>query len=377
MRAGERAGARRWSWRCAPVAFALLLTVALAAVAVVLSQMKGSSATKTLRQTVAVVPYWHHVGGVSSVLGNRDTVTMVSPWMYGVGSEGQVTPLGGLSDREVTRQLARLDHAGLVVVPTIANIRNGRWEYGPVARMLHNDALMRRHVSAILALVDSQRLDGVDIDYEELKATDRDAFTRFIQTLAGALHDKHKLVSVDVFAKHTDAGYDERNLAQDYRALGRAADQIRLMAYDYHWSTSAPGPVAPVDWVGQVLAYASTEVPPSKLVLGIPVYGYDWSAGKGSPVTWRQAADLLNAQRVPLRWDRVSRSPWLQYTEGGVEHEVWFEDGASAAAKFDLARTYGIHGVYLWMFGDEDPLIWRQLRDRWRGPIAKRRRAGS
>ena len=83
-------------------------------------------------------------------------------------------------------------------------------------------------------------------------------------------------------AKTTDTGYDQRNLAQDYAALGHSADRVVVMAYDWHWAFSAPGPIAPTWWVDDVLDYATSVVPPEKLALGVGLYGYDWSGGQGS-----------------------------------------------------------------------------------------------
>ena len=75
------------------------------------------------------------------------------------------------------------------------------------------------------------------------------------------------------------------------------------MGYDYHWATSPPGPVAPVGWIRAVLRYAKTQIPASKIILGIPLYGYDWSGGHGTAVTWLQALRLSRQYHAPPRYD--------------------------------------------------------------------------
>jgi spore germination protein YaaH len=323
-------------------------------------------AARSIPQAVAVVPYWNFSHGLSTVLANKDDLTMVSPWMYAVSASGAVSPMDGGSDAGARSALAKVKASGVKLVPTIANFRDGEWQYDLVAPMLHDSEQMRQQVQAITRLATAQHLDGVDIDYEDLKASDRDAFSTFIAALARALHERGKLLAVDVFAKASDAGYDQRNRAQDYRALGQAADQVRLMAYDYHWTTSSPGPVAPIGWVNQVLSYATREIPAKKIVLGVPMYGYDWSAGKGTPVSWLQVFGLLKTYHVPIYWDPASQSPWLRYVDGGGHlHVLWFENAYSASVKFDAAHRHGIGGVYLWMFGDEDALTWKTLGQHW------------
>jgi len=222
--------------------------------------------------------------------------------------------------------------------------------------------VMSSTVTAITALVTRQGYAGVDIDFEGLHAADRQAFSTFVTDLATALHARGKILSVAVFAKTTDAGYGGQNVAQDYAAIGRVADQVRLMAYDYHWSTSPAGPIAPVSWVRDVLAYARTQIPASKIILGIPLYGYDWVGDKGSDLTWQQAAQLARTHHSVVHYDSASQSPWFSYADSsGRSHQVWFEDPQSSAAKFAVASDAGVGGVFLWMYGDEAPGTWSAL----------------
>ena len=91
-----------------------------------------------------------------------------------------------------------------------------------------------------MALVRQHHYAGIDIDYEKLRAGDRQVFTAFISELAAALHARGKVLSVALFAKTTNAGYAPRNMAQDYAAIGRVADQVRIMTYDI--TGPPPGP---------------------------------------------------------------------------------------------------------------------------------------
>jgi spore germination protein YaaH len=347
--------------------YAWLLLVALGVGAVViLTMIPNSPPAAPPRHTtvVASLPYWNIGLGSETVLGNRQDFTQASPWMYGLSPTGQIVQQYSHSqDAQVTAALSRLRAARLPIVPTLANVTNGSFAYQPVSRMLNTPALMREHVAAIAALVRQQGYAGIDIDYEDLHATDRNAFTGFVTSLSAALHAEGKVLSVAVFAKTTDAGYDQRNVAQNYAAIGRVADQIRLMCYDYHWATSPPGPVAPIWWVRDVLRYAKTQIAPSKIVLGVPLYGYDWAGGHGTSVTWLQAFQLATKYQAQPRWDAASQEPWFEYTDqSGRQHQVWFENTQSSTAKFAAAQGSGIGGAYMWMFGYEETSTWPALR---------------
>ncbi len=95
-------------------------------------------------------------------------------------------------------------------------------------------------ISGIVALVRKHGYEGINIDFENGPATDRDALTAFVSDLAKELHAIGKDLSVEVSAKfqHTTTG---RSGLYDYEALGAAADHVFVMNWGWHWSTSAPG----------------------------------------------------------------------------------------------------------------------------------------
>ena len=357
------AAGRRRRRRVSPWAWLAVLPVGVLLVGLTVYFTQPSAAVRSAPVVVASVPFWNISQGTAAVLTRRADVNEVSPWMYGLGADGKVILDAGLNVAAMNGYLSQMRAEGLPIVPTLANVdAQGNWAYQQVATMLHHPAMMTQQVAQIVALVQRQRYAGIDIDYENLQASDRQAFTTFITQLSRALHAKGKVLSVALFAKASNAGYAPRNVAQDYAAIGRAADQVRLMGYDYHWATSPPGPIAPVSWITQVLSYARTQIPAAKIILGIPFYGYDWSGGHGASVTWLQATQVAGHYHARLRYDAGSQAPWFRYTDStGHLHTVWFEDAQSARAKFSLARHAGIGGVYLWMYGNPDPAAWSAL----------------
>lgn len=125
--------------------------------------------------------------------------------------------------------------------------------------------------------------------------------------------------------------------------------------------------VAPIRNVRQVLDYALTEMPPEKIYLGIPNYGYDWPlpflhGNKATSISNQYAVELASKHYAAIRYDEKAQSPWFRYVdENGQEHEVWFEDARSIRAKLDLAREYGLHGVGYWNLMRPFPQNWLVL----------------
>lgn len=122
--------------------------------------------------------------------------------------------------------------------------------------------------------------------------------------------------------------------------------------------------VAPINQVRRVVEYAVTEIPPEKIDLGIPNYGYDWplpfERGVTAAVTIGnvEAVRIAIDQGVPIEFDRLSASPFFLYAMLGVEHEVWFEDVRSLQQKFDLMEEFALGGCGYWQ-------IMRWFRANW------------
>lgn len=317
--------------------------------------------------TVAAVPYWNLDDGVHDVLAHSGQVSEYSPWIYGLARNGKIAPAYSKHQAErVDSSLKRVCEAGIPATPTLANYDGNRFTYQPIRRILADPKRMRRHVEDIVTFVRKHDFAGIDIDYEDLHAGDRAAFSRFVAALANALHAEDKLLSVALFAKTDDAGSDPRNVAQDYAAIGRHADQVRLMGYDYHWATSPPGPVAPLPWLRDVLRYASAQIPAEKLVLGLPLSGYDWVGDHGTPVSWQQAQNRASRYGVEPRYDRSKAASTFAYTDkNGHRHRVWFQTAKGTEAELRLAAKARIGGIYLWMFGPADPGTWSALKRSW------------
>jgi spore germination protein len=254
--------------------------------------------------------------------------------------------------------------AGVDVTPSIQNFRAGRWDGELVAWLVTDPQRRGSHIAAIVDLVSSRGWPGIDIDYESLPAASRSDYSTFITELADALHALPARLSVTVHAKTSEPGSWHGAQAQDWRAIGAAADEVRVMAYDYSTAASPPGPIAPLSWVDQVLELATEEVPLDRIALGLPTYGYDWSSqGPAAAVQWTDVQAISEARGASPQWNDDVSSPSLRYPDDqGGGHVVWYEDAASLETKLDLAQRHGIGRVVLWRLGGEDPAIWPILR---------------
>lgn len=112
--------------------------------------------------------------------------------------------------------------------------------------------------------------------------------------------------------------------------------------------------VAPLPQVRQVLEYGVSEIPPEKIFMGVPNYGYDWPLPYEPKVTRadnignQEAIQIAARVGATIQYSETAQSPFFTYTQNGVGHEVWFEDVRSIQAKFNLLDELNLFGAGYW-----------------------------
>lgn len=301
----------------------------------------------------AWVPPWN-ANALTSMQSNIGALTEANPVWYSWNADG--TPLKNWNAENATW---RASMTGARFVPTIQNLVNGSFDGNAAATVFASPALREASASAIAQLVINQAFDGIDIDYERIPIAARDNFTAYLTTLGQKLHGANKKLSVTVYAKSSANDSWNGPGGEDWPSIGAIADSVKIMAYDYSYSSSAPGPIAPLNWIDSVATYAQNTIPNSKIMFGLPWYGYDWSAGPTQPVTYASAMQLAQNTGATILHDANGEA---MFTYAG--HTVYFQDASSYAKKVQLLkdRHASIGGFAAWSAGVEDPAIWNVIR---------------
>jgi spore germination protein YaaH len=273
-----------------------------------------------------------------------------NPGWYTLASDGSITANWGADDPSL-----RAAMSGTALVPTIKNYVNDQFDGALVGRVVATTASREQHAEALTRLVVEKAYDGIDIDYEVVPTTSRANFTAFVQLLGTKLHGAGKKLSLTLAAKTSVTQDWDGPGGNDWPALGAAADWIKIMAYDKHYSGSAAGAVTPLDWLQSVVAYATSAVAPNKVIVGLPWYGYDWLGTRATGVTYAQAVSLAQSNGAVISHDVNGEAT---FTYGS--HIVFFQDASSYARKVDaiIAQQPAIGGFAHWRVGAEDPGMW-------------------
>jgi len=324
------------------------LRIRAAAVAAVLLTLAGQSFAA---YKVSVwIPPWT-TAALTSIQTNGGSITESNPVWYSWNADYTIA-----KEWNAENPTWRSSMSGLLI-PTVQNLVNGSFDGNAAAAMLANATTREAHANALAQLAIMNGYDGIDVDYERVPTTSRANFTTFVSSLAAKLHAANKKLSVTVYAKASDKENWNGPGSQDWIAINGAADSVKIMAYDYHWSTSAPGAIAPLDWLDQVAAYAESTIAGSKIMMGLPWYGYDWpSSGAAATASYAYAQQTALTNNAAIQYETASGEPFFSY----AGHTVFFQDAKAYAAKINMLKQKhsGIGGFAHWAAGQEDPAIW-------------------
>ncbi|MEY8337125.1 glycosyl hydrolase family 18 protein [Lachnospiraceae bacterium 62-35] len=275
----------------------------------------------------------------------------LSVFSYGFTEEGALIP-PMQDDRwmiEASRQF--FTKPVLTLTPLGAD---GHFNNNLITRLINNRQVQERLIWNLGAEVTEKGYKGINVDFEYILPEDKNGFTFFVGRLTQVMNLFGYQVSV-ALAPKTSA--NQKGLLYegvDYQGLGRAANEVFLMTYEWGYTYGPPMAVAPLNMVRRVVNYALTEIPAEKVILGIPNYGYDWPLPYQNGVTKAKTIGNIEAVKlavgygVPIQFDPVAQSPFFRYWQYGVQHEVWFEDARSIQAKLNLVLEYGLKGIGYW-----------------------------
>ncbi len=336
----------------------------------------------------AWIPYWAVDGteGAPVVPTARlDSLRAASPFWYATTGYDTIGLETYAPEKLTSSYLEELRQHEVEVVPSILD----RMPAGSMASILSNPVTRAAHIATILEFARSLDADGIDIDYEQFAFADDPAtwfdtqpnWVAFIIDLADALHADGRTLAVSVPAVYDiDMTGDPGYWVYDHGTIAAHVDSLRIMAYDY--SVIDPGPIAPVSWVSEVLRGIALAVPEefhSKVVIGIPSYGYNWpvavtgicpsDAPGRTGLTNASLAELITLRNLEPIQD-VENVEWtatydLEFDDGTTScvqtRELHWVDADGVAARVELVRRSGFTGVALWALGYEDEDVWQSL----------------
>lgn len=288
----------------------------------------------------------------------------------------------------IFRQL-RLTHKKPVLVIKAFNKEN-------IRSLLNTPIYRHQAVSSITQLLQEKQTNSVNIDFETSSISDsqtRNNFTLFIKELKQQNINAIPLeISIDIFANAA-----QQTFIWDLSALEPHTDHFIVMAYDfYRPSSTQAGPVSPLrgkcsstnfleppsetcleEDITSSIADITQIIPPHKIILGIPFYGYQWQTASnnflantysqtGSTATYRYIQELFNSEDISslsASWSALSQTPYLNFYQQENLYQLHYDNPYSLSLKIDLVNQAGLGGIAIWALGYEVPYsdLWQTI----------------
>jgi spore germination protein len=302
-------------------------------------------------------------GSKQSMTKNAKLLDEVAFFWYSFNGSGNVIPAGKI-DMSAKNTAQKNGSKAYALVHNMNLSGSVGFDANLAHRVLSNAGIRSNLVQNLVNLTTKDGWDGISIDIEKTPPGDRNNFSAFVAELGKALKAKDKVLNISIPAKFVDYPSDLWSGAYDYAAIGKAADQVVLMTYDEHGLGTTQGPIASQGWVDRVITFAVGKIPKEKIVMGLPVYSFDWGSNKPllpDYISHAQTIDRAKKHGVQILTDPSAKVPQFTYTANGVRHEVFFENAESLKVKMDYALKHKLHGVAIWRLGMEDPSIWDSL----------------
>ena len=288
---------------------------------------------------------------------NRNVLRQTLPYLsmltifgYGVSADGTLIEI---DDQPLIDMARRFQVAPIMLLSSITE--EGTFSGERASSLFRNTQLQNAVIQEIIQTMKQKGYYGLDVDFEYVNQEDSEAYLQFLRNITRQLNQEGFRVNVDLAPKTSASQAGLLYEAHDYAKIGAIADTVLLMTYEWGYTYGPPMAVAPVDKVRQVVEYAVTEIPSSKILMGIPNYGYDWTLPymrgetRATSIGNQQAIQIAQRNNAQIQFDETAQSPYFRYWDGNRrEHIVWFEDVRSILKKMNLISEFDLLGAGYW-----------------------------
>ena len=310
--------------------------------------------------------YYSEVGSTPDRTGTTiDGVNVVSPSFFYIDENGIFRENIDVSGETY------IDWAhgnGYKVWPMVSNAPAANESLEITSEIMNSYENRKQLIEQIVEACVTYDLDGINIDFENMKQEDKDVYSRFIIELTPRLNEIGMVVSVDVTAPD---GGETWSMCFDRNVIGDVADYIIFMAYDQNGvSSTTAGTTAGYNWIAlNLVKFLQTEeIDSDKLILGIPFYTRIWTEDANGEIVRNPTVNMEDIEEVlpddvQRMWDDELKQYYVEYQDGDYTRKMWIEDVESLKAKVSLVNENNLAGVASWQYGMETEDVWQMLKE--------------
>ena len=293
-----------------------------------------------------------------------DGVNVVSPAFFYLDEDGDFKENIGSSGENYIQWA---HNNGYKVWPMVSNAVAANESLDITSKIMNSYTSRKELIDDIVNACVKYDLDGINIDFENMKSDDKDMYSRFIIELTPRLKEIGMVTSVDVTAPD---GSDTWSLCFDRHVIGDVADYIIFMAYDQNGiSSTKPGTNAGYDWIQLNLKkfLQTEEIESQKLILAVPFYTRLWTTNSNGELIGKTTVSMKNINSVipegtEIKWDDELKQNYAEFSDGSNTRKIWIEDIDSLKVKVSLIKENNLGGVASWQKDMETDDVWDMFK---------------
>ncbi len=303
-----------------------------------------------------IIMFWQYKSRLDTLGDKEPGVNVVSPTWYELADEN------GSVEIEFDRDYYnKAKEYGYKLWPIITNgIDNPELDVPEITSKLLNSELNRENlIRNIVGIIESNQLDGINIDFESMRADDKAMFTQFLRELYPMVKSVGAKLSVDIYFTNSI----------DRSGVGKACDYVILMGYDQRgtWSKE-PGSISEISWVNNNITSLinDSNIPSDHIILGVPFYTRIWDVEEDgtfetSIFTMKNVKEFVETYNLTPNMDNISGQNYVAIKDGTTTRKLWMEDIVSMEKRADIVLEHNLAGVAGWQRGTEISEVWEMF----------------
>ena len=221
-----------------------------------------------------------------------------------------------------------------------------------------------RIIEQLLAEAASCGMDGINVDFENLKEAGIPHYLQFLRELTSAAHAQNLVVSVDTPVPQAYTMYYQRG------EQARFVDYMIVMAYDEHFAGSEEaGSVSSLPFVQQAVEEMTRVMPADQVICGIPFYTRVWTEKFGQSAITSEVLGMDGAKnyakenQMTETWDASLGQNVATVETSDARYTIWMEDEQSMEEKLKVIQSADLAGVAEWKLGFERADVWSLISE--------------
>lgn len=221
-----------------------------------------------------------------------------------------------------------------------------------------------RIIEQLLAEAASCGMDGINVDFENLKEAGIPHYLQFLRELTSAAHTQNLVVSVDTPVPQAYTMYYQRG------EQARFVDYMIVMAYDEHFAGSEEaGSVSSLPFVQQAVEEMTRVMPADQVICGIPFYTRVWTEKFGQSAITSEVLGMDGAKnyakenQMTETWDASLGQNVATVETSDARYTIWMEDEQSMEEKLKVIQSADLAGVAEWKLGFERADVWSLISE--------------